>query len=72
MTAGVNLYNDKKYAEAAKAFEQVVAQRPYDRDALYNLANTYLALKDGAKLLPTAENLVGHRAAERDRGEAGR
>jgi tetratricopeptide (TPR) repeat protein len=58
MTAGVNLYNDKKYAEAAKAFEQVVAQRPYDRDALYNLANTYLAMKDGAKLLPTAENLA--------------
>ncbi len=58
MTAGVNLYNDKKYADAAKAFEQVVAQHPYDRDALYNLANTYLAMKDGAKLLPTAENLA--------------
>jgi tetratricopeptide (TPR) repeat protein len=58
MTAGVNLYNDKKYAEAAKAFEQVVAQQPYDRDALYNLANTYLAMKDGAKLLPTAQNLA--------------
>jgi Flp pilus assembly protein TadD len=58
MTAGVNLYNDKKYAEAAKAFEQVVAQRPYDREALYNLANTYLAMKDGAKLLPVAQNLA--------------
>jgi tetratricopeptide (TPR) repeat protein len=58
MTAGINLYNDKKYSEAAAAFEQVVASKPYDRDALFNLANTYLALKNGAKLLPTAEKLA--------------
>jgi tetratricopeptide (TPR) repeat protein len=58
MTVGINLYNDKKYSEAAAAFEQVVAAEPYDRDALFNLANTYLAMKDGAKLLPTAEKLA--------------
>ena len=58
MSVGINLYNDKKYTEAAAAFEQVVAARPYDRDALYNLANTYLAMKNGAKLLPTAEKLA--------------
>jgi tetratricopeptide (TPR) repeat protein len=58
MSVGVNLYNDKKYAEAADAFEKVAAAQPYDRDALFNLANTYLAMKDGPKLLATAQRLV--------------
>lgn len=58
MGAGVNLYNDKKYAEAAVAFEKVAAAEPNNRDALSNLSNTYLALKDGPKLLATATSLV--------------
>jgi tetratricopeptide (TPR) repeat protein len=58
MGAGVNLYNDKKYAEAAAAFEKAVAAEPYNRDALSNLSNTYLALKNGPKLLATATKLV--------------
>jgi tetratricopeptide (TPR) repeat protein len=58
MGAGVNLYNDKKYAEAAAAFEKAVAAEPYNRDALSNLSNTYLALKDGPKLLAAATKLV--------------
>ena len=58
MNVGVNLYNDKKYAEAAKAFEQVATAEPYNRDAIFNLANTYLAMQDGAKLLATAERLA--------------
>jgi tetratricopeptide (TPR) repeat protein len=57
MNVGVNLYNDKKYAEAAAAFEKVTTAQPYDRDALFNLANTYLAMKDGPKLLATAQRL---------------
>jgi tetratricopeptide (TPR) repeat protein len=55
---GVNLYNEKKYPEAAAAFEKALVADPYDRDALYNLSNTYLALKNGAKLLATSERLV--------------
>lgn len=55
---GVNLYNEKKYAEAAAAFEKALAAEPYNRDALSNLSNTYLALKDGPKLLATADRLV--------------
>jgi tetratricopeptide (TPR) repeat protein len=55
---GVNLYNEKKYAEAAAAFEKAVAVEPYNRDALSNLSNTYLALKNGPKLTATAERLV--------------
>jgi tetratricopeptide (TPR) repeat protein len=58
MSVGVNLYNEKKYADAAAAFEKASAAEPYNRDALYNLANTYLALKDGPKLLATAQRLV--------------
>ncbi|HEY7612106.1 MAG TPA: tetratricopeptide repeat protein [Gemmatimonadales bacterium] len=57
MNVGVNLYNDKKYKEAADAFAKVAAAEPYNRDALFNLANTYLALKDGANLLATAQKL---------------
>jgi predicted Zn-dependent protease len=58
MSAGVNAYNDKKYADAATAFEKLVAAEPYNRDALYNLSNTYLAMKDGPKLAATAAKLV--------------
>ena len=58
MSAGVNAYNDKKYADAAAAFEKLVAAEPYNRDALYNLSNSYLAMKDGPKLAATAAKLV--------------
>ena len=34
MSAGIGLFRDKKYAEAAAAFEKVVAAEPYNRDAL--------------------------------------
>ena len=57
MNVGVNLYNDKKYAEAAAAFAKVAEAEPYNRDALFNLSNTYLALKDGPKLLASAQRL---------------
>ncbi len=57
MNVGVNLYNDKKYAEAADAFAKVAEAEPYNRDALFNLTNTYFALKDGPKLLETAQRL---------------
>lgn len=58
MSAGVNAYNDKKFADAAVAFEKVVAAEPNNREALNNLSNTYLALKDGPKLAATAAKLV--------------
>jgi tetratricopeptide (TPR) repeat protein len=58
MAAGVNAYNDKKYAEAATAFEKLVAAEPYNRDALSNLSNTYLAMKNGPKLAAAAAKLV--------------
>jgi hypothetical protein len=45
MNTAISLYNEKKYAEAAAAFEQVLATEPYHRDALYGLANAYIGLK---------------------------
>ena len=78
MNVGVSLYNDKKYKEAAEAFGKVAAAEPYNRDALFNLTNTYFALKDGPKLLETAQRLSELepmneilRAGARDGGYAG-
>lgn len=57
MSAAVALYNEKKYAEAAPAFEQVLTAEPYNRDALYGLANAYVGLKS-PKLADAAARLV--------------
>lgn len=58
MNAAVALYNEKKYAEAAAAFEQVVAAEPYNRDALFGLANAYIGLKQGPELAATSARLT--------------
>jgi tetratricopeptide (TPR) repeat protein len=60
MTVGITAFNDKRYQEAATAFEKVLAVEPYNNDAMFNLANTWFALKDGAKLLPVARKLVAY------------
>jgi tetratricopeptide (TPR) repeat protein len=57
MNTAVSLYNEKKYAEAAAGFEQVIAAEPYNRDALYGLANAYLGMKS-PKLSDAAGRLV--------------
>jgi hypothetical protein len=41
---GIALFRSNDYARAARAFELVRAKNPYFRDALYNLASTYLSL----------------------------
>ena len=58
MNVGVGFYNDKKYKEAAEAFGKVAEAEPFNRDALFNLTNTYLALQDGPKLLVSAQRLA--------------
>jgi tetratricopeptide (TPR) repeat protein len=57
MNTAISLYNEKKYAEAAAAFEQVIATEPYNRDALYGLSNAYIGLKS-PKLADAAARLV--------------
>ena len=58
MQMGVNLFQDKKYPEAADAFGKALEKEPYFRDALFNLANVYLAEKNGPKLVETAQKLL--------------
>jgi tetratricopeptide (TPR) repeat protein len=58
MNAAVEFYNAKKYDQAAKAFEEVLTTEPYNRDALYGLANAYLGLKNWPKLEAAATRLA--------------
>ena len=59
MAVGVSMFNAKKYQEAADVFEKVCGRKnPWSRDAVYNLANTYLALQNWPKLVE-----VGHQLA---------
>ena len=57
MSAAIALYNEKKYAEAATAFEKVLATEPNNRDALYGLSNAYVGLKS-PKLADAAARLT--------------
>lgn len=57
MNNAVALYNEKKYAEAAAAFEQVLAAEPHNHGAVFGLANAYIALKS-PKLADAAARLV--------------
>jgi tetratricopeptide (TPR) repeat protein len=58
MNVGVAAFNAQKYPEAVQAFGKAAARNPYSRDAVYNLANAYLALNDWQNLVETATKLV--------------
>ena len=51
MAVGVSMFNAKKFQEAADIFEKLRTKNPWSRDAVYNLANTYLALQNWPKLV---------------------
>jgi tetratricopeptide (TPR) repeat protein len=46
--AGVAMFEAKRLAQATEAFEAGLARNPYYRDALFNLANTYLSMANEA------------------------
>src|SRR5690606_17084195 len=46
------------YEQAAEAFDKAASRNPYSRDAVYNLANAYLAMKAHDKLVATATKLI--------------
>ena len=46
------------YQLAAQAFEAAVKRSPLNRDGLYNLSNSYLALREPDKMLAMAQRLV--------------
>ena len=54
----VRQFNDKDYREAAETFGRITSRNPWNRDALFNQANAYLALQDGPNLASTAEKLL--------------
>ena len=58
LNSAVNAARTNKPADAAKLFEGTLAQNPYSRDALFNLAVTYLALEQNDKVSPIATRLV--------------
>jgi len=58
LSIGVAAFNAQDFERAAEAFDKAVSRNPYSRDAVYNLANAYLALKNNAKLVETSKKLV--------------
>jgi len=56
--AGVVLFRQNRFDLASRAMELGLAKNRCYRDALYNLANTYLAAKDSVHLLDAARRLV--------------
>jgi len=66
LDAALALYKEKKYAESAAAFDQVLAAEPNNVTALAAQANAYLALKDGPKLAAAASKLAEIEPLNRD------
>ena len=58
MAVGVAAFNSGRYPDAATAFGKAVKRNPWSRDARYNLANTYLAMKDYEKLVEEGTKLI--------------
>ena len=55
---GIDAFNAKDYPTAAAAFNEYLATNPRAREALYNLASTYYAMKNGDSLIGVGERLV--------------
>jgi tetratricopeptide (TPR) repeat protein len=54
----VNAARSNKNADAVKLFEATLSQNAWNRDALFNLAVTYLALEQNDKVTPIVTRLV--------------
>ncbi len=55
---GVNAFNAKEYDAAIKAFSIIREREPNNRDAVFNLANSYYAKQDTTNLIAAAQELV--------------
>jgi tetratricopeptide (TPR) repeat protein len=58
LNIGATAYQEKRYKEAATAFSKALETDPYNRGALYNLANTYLVQQDGPNLVKTSQRIL--------------
>ena len=56
--AGRGALRANLFVPATKLLTRALERRPYDRDALLDLANGYLALRDSTRLLATAQRLA--------------
>lgn len=56
--AGVVATRNGRHAEGVKLFEAALAQNPYSRDAVNNLAATYIQNNQPAKAFPLIERLI--------------
>lgn len=64
--AGVALFRTRRFQRAAEAFERGLVRNPYYRDALFNLANTYLSL---ANVIDSTVPREEHDRIEREFGQ---
>jgi tetratricopeptide (TPR) repeat protein len=58
LNSAVNAARANRAADASKLFEATLAQNPNSRDALFNLAVTYLTLEQNDKVGPIAARLI--------------
>jgi predicted Zn-dependent protease len=58
LNSAVNAARAEKAQDAAKLFAATLEQNPYNRDALFNLAVTYLTLEQNDKVTPVVTRLV--------------
>jgi len=58
MEAGRAVLRANLFVAGTKLLTRALERRAYDRDGLLDLANGYLALRDSARLLPTAQRLA--------------
>ncbi|HEX9167079.1 MAG TPA: hypothetical protein VF862_14295 [Gemmatimonadales bacterium] len=58
MAVGVSMFNAQQFDRAADVFARLATRNPWSRDAVYNLANSQLALKQWDKLAETGKQLV--------------
>ena len=58
LNSAVNAARANRTADAGKLFEATLTQNPFNRDALFNVAVTYLTLEQNDKIGPIVERLV--------------
>ena len=58
LNSAVNAARTNRSADAARLFEGTLAQNPWNRDALFNLAVTYLAMEQNDKVSPIVARLI--------------
>ncbi|MES2176474.1 MAG: FxLYD domain-containing protein [Gemmatimonadota bacterium] len=58
LNSAVNAARANRSGDAGKLFEATLAQNPYSRDALYNVAVTYLTMEQNEKVGPIVKRLV--------------